>query len=333
MKFMAIILGMVLVLPVLGASIATGQAIYVEKSITPPGQPSSGPGGSEYLYDEVVETAYGKGGKKYWVFEPSSHVEGKPESAPVIVLLHGWLGVHPRNQKGWIDHLVKKGNIVIFPKYQMLWTLGKHFIPNAISAIKDAFERLQGKQHVTPDLDNFAIVGYSMGGVIAANVAALASSVGVPQPKAVMCIQPGGTQSAKLEDLSAIPGNTLLLSVVGDRDTTVGDRDAKAIFYGADNIPLKNRDFVIVQSDGHGTQALIADHYAPGCPKNSGSSGKGETDALDYYGYWKLFDGLYNAAFYGEYREYALGNTPEQRYMGEWSDGTPVKELIVINDP
>ena len=56
-------------------------------------------------------------------------------------------------------------------------------------------------------------------------------------------------------------------------------------------------------------------------------------NALDYYGFWKLFDGLIGAAFYGKDREYALGNTLQQRFMGKWSDGTPVKELIVTDNP
>jgi len=32
-------------------------------------------------------------------------------------------------------------------------------------------------------------------------------------------------------------------------------------------------------------------------------------------------------------REYALGDTPEQRFMGNWSDGTAVKELMVTDTP
>jgi hypothetical protein len=28
-------------------------------------------------------------------------------------------------------------------------------------------------------------------------------------------------------------------------------------------------------------------------------------------------------------REYALGNTPPQRYMGEWSDRMPVRKLMI----
>jgi hypothetical protein len=56
-------------------------------------------------------------------------------------------------------------------------------------------------------------------------------------------------------------------------------------------------------------------------------------NALDYYGLWKLFDALCDAAFYSRSREYALGNTTKQRFMGRWSDGVPVKELIVTNKP
>ena len=326
MKWTVVILGMLLVLSLLGVSTVTEKVISAKEGITPPGQQSFGPGGSNYLYDEVVETSYGNGVEKYWIFEPKDHTE---QELPVIVFLHGYMGMHPRNQIRWIEHLVKKGNIVIFPKYQMSTTLGKNFVPNAIAAIKDAFERLQDKL----DFEDFAVVGYSLGGVIATNLAALASSEGLPQPKAVMCIQSGGSECANMEILSAIPGSTLLLSVVGDRDEHVGDMDSKAIFYGADNIPLENKDFVIVRSDEYGTPDLIADHSAPGSPENQGSLGKSETDALDYYGYWKLFDGLYSAAFYGEYKEYALGNTPEQRFMGKWSDGTPVKELLITDNP
>jgi hypothetical protein len=39
-----------------------------------------------------------------------------------------------------------------------------------------------------------------------------------------------------------------------------------------------------------------------------------------------VFDGLIDAAFYGKSRNYALGHRHEQRFMGLWSDGAPVKD-------
>src|SRR5262249_20574377 len=68
-------------------------------------------------------------------------------------------------------------------------------------------------------------------------------------------------------------------------------------------------------------------------PADVSSAAHRGSNALDYYGLWKLFDGLSDAAFYHRNREYALGNTPEQRFMGRWSDGTPVKELSVTQHP
>lgn len=55
-------------------------------------------------------------------------------------------------------------------------------------------------------------------------------------------------------------------------------------------------------------------------------------NTLDYYGTWKLFDALLDAGLYNRNRNIALGNTPEQRFMGKWSDGVPVKPLLV-SDP
>jgi hypothetical protein len=56
-------------------------------------------------------------------------------------------------------------------------------------------------------------------------------------------------------------------------------------------------------------------------------------DALDFFGTWKLFDGLTDAVFYGQNRRYALGSMPEQTFMGLWSDGVAVTPLEVIVEP
>ena len=54
---------------------------------------------------------------------------------------------------------------------------------------------------------------------------------------------------------------------------------------------------------------------------------------MDYYSTWKLFDALTDYAFYGINGKFCLGNTPEQKNMGNWSDGTPVKKLIITDNP
>ena len=332
------------------------------QGVTPPLQPSSGPGGSQYSHTSVTRNRYGKGGQEYWIYEPDSP---KPRTAPVVVLLHGWGGMNPLYYGAWIDHLVKRGNIVIYPRYQAsLLTPLRDFTPNTLAAVKDALGRLQTeKGHVTPDLNKFAAVGHSMGGLLAANLAALAAESKLPRVRAVMSVEPGITESPinfALADLKKIPADTLLLALAGDQDSLVRDTDAKRIYYESTRISAANKDFITLVSDTHGSPSLIASHRAPTALDKSYDSGEGlsgtpagtsdpigdapqvkrrvrpETmmvNALDYYGTWKLFDALTDAAFAGRNREYALGNTPQQRFMGRWSDGTLVKELIVTDKP
>ena len=347
--------GVGLALILLSLTIASSQAI------TPPEQPAIGPGGKQALHASVIKNRYGKGGQEYWIFEPQAPT---PRSAPVIVFLHGWGGMNPLYYGAWIDHIVKRGNIVIYPRYQAtLLTPITDFTPNTISAIKDAIDRLQTETgHVTPDLNKFATVGHSLGGILAANVAALADESKLPRVRAVMSVEPGITESpinVPLASLSKIHADTLLLALAGDQDGLVRDVDAKRIYYESTRVSANNKDFILMVSDSHGTPALQASHRAPTALDKDYDNGEGlsgapvgavdrigdaqisrrvrpETmlvNALDYYGTWKLLDALCDAAFFNKNREYALGNTPQQRFMGRWSDGVAVKELRVTDKP
>jgi pimeloyl-ACP methyl ester carboxylesterase len=333
------------------------QSISLSQTPTPPPQPESGPGGKQQAHASVIKSKYGKGSKEYWIYEPDSP---KPATAPLVIFLHGWGGTNPLYYGAWLDHLVKRGNIVVYPRYQAnILTAREFFIPNSIEAIRDAIARLQTEPgHVRPDLNRVATVGHSLGGLLAVSVAALASESGLPRMRAVMSVEPGLTRSpanVPLADLKKIPPETLLLAIAGDRDTLVDDEDAKRIYYESTRVSAGNKDFIKLVTDYHGRPDLIASHRAPTAPDKTYDNGEGnrmeqvqaggmggrsgsdprlpDVNALDYYGFWKLFDGLTDAAFFGKNREYALGNTPQQRFMGKWSDGAPVKELIITDKP
>ncbi len=355
---------------------------------TQPDQPVTGPGGSEYKNASVSQHSYSSGDLEYWLFEPR---DPQPKSAPVVIFNHGWGAMTPGVYQAWIDHIVKRGNIVIYPRYQAsLKTPTRNFLTNAVAATKQALDKLQNEPgHTKPMLDKVAVVGHSAGGQTAANMAAVAADSGLPPLKAIMCVQPGKSWNLAhrigipILDLSRVPADTLLVTVVGDKDTIVKDIDAKRIFTETINVPKKNKAYVILVSDNHGNPPLTANHFAPCAPcaplprsqsdrsQNSdpdplsspddepshtgpiralirerlrqrlaaqtNSHGESEAvrglNALDFYGTWKLFDALCDAAFYDRNRQYALGDTPQQRYMGKWSDGVPVKELIVKDNP
>lgn len=326
---------------------------------TPPSQPETGPGGKQTAHAGVIKNRYGTGGKEYWIYEPDTP---KPTTAPVVIFLHGWGGTNPLYYGAWIDHIVKRGNIVVFPRYQSsILTARSEFTPNTIASLKDAFKRLQNESgHVHPDLTKIATLGHSLGGVLAANVAALASESGLPRVRAVMSVEPGMTRSPgniPMADLKKIESDTLLLAVAGDRDTLVEDYDAKRVYYESSRVSADNKDFIRMLTDERGQPELIASHRAPTAPDKEYDNGEGDLsarlsragsvtidsqpqsprvpaiNALDYFGTWKLFDALCDAAFFKRNREFALGNTPQQRFMGKWSDGVPVKELFVTDKP
>src|SRR5215218_2149831 len=132
--------------------------IVSAQSVTPPSQPETGPGGKQYVHASVTKNRYGSRGQEYWIYEPGSP---KPRTAPVIIFLHGWGGMNPLYYGAWVDLLVKRGNIVVYPRYQSsLLTPLRDFTPNTLAAVKDALNRLQTERgHVTPDLVKFATVG------------------------------------------------------------------------------------------------------------------------------------------------------------------------------
>lgn len=293
---------------------------------TPPLQPPDGPGGSNYTHRGVRQSRYGYGAKGFWIFEPT---DPTPASAPLIVFNHGWSAIFPFYYKAWIEHLVKRGNIVVYPRYQLGFIIGTRYAThNAIDAVKKAIDLLQDGSHVTPDLDNFAIVGHSLGGGITAEMAVLALEEGLPVPRAVMPVQPFVRPDTMMKDFQNMPATTFLLVVVGEDDNIVGNYSGKLIFTTATEVPFEQKDFIIQRTDRYGAPSLVADHIAPICIPNDSS-----VNAMDFYSTWKLFDALTDYAFYGINKEYCLGNTPEQRFMGYWSDGMAVKELTVTDTP
>jgi len=293
----------------------------------PPGQPSQGPGGSDYAHASHTVVERGLGDRKYWVYQPA---EPQPAQAPVVVFLHGWGVLSPDPYLFWLEHLVRKGNIVIYPRYQASWlTPTDTFTQNAIDAVKDALNWLERDPgRVQPDRTKFAILGHSYGGTITANMAHRWESAGLPQPRAIMPVQPGtedgGTDN--IDSLSDIPSTVLMNCHVGADDKAAGRAVCDIIWDRTSQIPAANRDYVVMYSDPYGEPDLDADHRAPA----GGPNGE-EVDALDWYGFWKDFDALRDCAFYGTNCAYGVGDTPEHRFMGFWSDGTPVRELQITD--
>ena len=309
----------------------------------PPIQPLDGPGGTEYVHGAVTRNGpyYAKGHNKdnnykYYIFEPA---EPMPVEAPVVLFLHAWLAYDPYEYRFWIEHMVRKGYVVVWAQYDGWLTFPWKYAEHARITWKDALNRLDGDEfHVRPERNleeemMTAIVGHSAGGYLSAILASDFAWwwIKIPKPYAVVSVLPGGKGFIPASNFKKIDPSTKLVLIVGDEDDVACKSTAMRIWNYIPQIPDENKDFLIVQSDGRGQPEQIANHYFP---NNSGFFDTATVDARDFYVTFKLSVAALNCAFRGVDCEYALGNGSfEQVYMGEWSDGQPMNALIWVEDP
>ena len=185
------------------------------------GVSAEGQGTPAYAHRAVKKYEIGTGPRSYTLFEPD---DPKPDIAPVVVFHHGWLAMNPGVYGAWINHLVRSGNIVIYPRFMESETPVNHYLLNAVDAIVDAIQVLSSSPaHVKADLTRFALIGHSTGGVLSAQVAALAVSHGLPEPRAVVAVTPGEILRTRGPDLAQIPASTLLVVITAEHDVVTGD--------------------------------------------------------------------------------------------------------------
>lgn len=309
-------------------------------SPTPPTQPTSGPGSSDYPYTGAPFIS-GQGGIGGWtIAEPNP----RPTTAtPVIVVIHGnclvpiACDVNDVSNLGRYEtlvlHLAKKGNVVIYPRFQSATNKPKpdQQTQKTLDGIAGAIDELQNTSGATPlDLDSVGVVGHSRGGWIGANVVALMEDQGLPHPDYFISIAPTNESGSSIpkEDWSGVPSDMLLIAAVGEDDTTTGEGTgswgAGEIYDDMTTVSSSNKDYVRVRSDAYGSPALDADHnYA----------GDQVVDAMDWFMVFKLIDAHRDCTALGTNCSYTQGDTANQRHMGLWSDSTPVNELCVTDDP
>jgi acetyl esterase/lipase len=319
-----------------GAQEATPAATPIAKPQPPP-QPTTGPGSSEARFGGVTVIEQKPPGQlmaDFWLFVPTDPLPGTmpaEERLPLVIFVHGYTATTPDLYLAWIEHLVRRGAVVLYAEYQGPTYRESAWRQTLQDDVRAALTTLE-REGVPVDPTQVTVVGHSLGGVLALDYAASAAAVGLPVPAAVMGVAPGcnSKEVACLgADLGAISATTRILLVTeADDPDPVGTAAVARIWAGLEAVPLENRDVVTLVTDAHARPALAATHT-----QALADQGSYRPDAFDWYGTWKWLDALMGCAFDGAWCEYALGNTPEQRFMGEWSDGVPVSEALVTDDP
>lgn len=317
-----------------------GLCIVGKAQITQPTQPTTGPGSNNPVHSGVTPFDFGtnKNADGFWIYEPNGPV---PDSANVVVFIHGWGETNLKFYGAFIDRIVRAGNIVICPRYQkVVGTNYETYTDSCARGIQRALVELQQPGHVKPRLYNYFVLGHSMGGVLTANMTTKYAYYNIPKPLAAFSMQPGADiATLLLPDYSGFPADVKYLIAVGEDDAIVDSTAGKKLFAQTTAVPTSHKNLVWHYADSHGTPALTASHMEPCSINNTYDNGEvnivtlvssGTTDAVDFYCYWKLWDALVDCALNGQNCDVAFGDTPAQRFMGNWSDGTPVRPLLVI---
>lgn len=288
-------------------------------------QPKEGTGSNVYLYDECQKITYSTLRGYSFVFVPANSVD---EELPVISFLHGWeVGDMINNYIGLIEHIVKKGYIVIYPNYQYALTPTNMYAAYASNQIIDGFEYLESNYDELPvpakNHDGsymFGMIGFSAGGVTSINLASAYEDYNLPKPQFIMTMEAhNGNGIIPTFDASTVPVDTNLLMVVASDDSDFAYKTSATFWNQMGHIPIERKQWICISSDS-GDVELTADHLWPHTASYS-------TDTLDYYGSYKWAVAIANDTFFSTDRDYWY-SSDKQIYMGTWSDGTPVRPAV-----
>ena len=312
-----------------------------------PVQPAMGYGGKHYNFHAMKIERIGIQSDQYFLFTPSKPT---PKSAGMIIFLHDRMATNPKYYTAWLRHLCLRGWIIVFPQYQGEGDPEKDYLFNAIRDVKNAMEVLFKKGQIKLNKDKIAIIGHGTGATVGANIAATSYYFGIPTPKALMFAMPS-KQFMHLKNLSGISPKAKMLVIVGDKTNDEIKNTARQIFYAAKRIKSNNKNYLTFLSDFHGSPPVVADREAPRAPElpscpheilkrryefvqfaNTESEARHlrtqPVDAMDWYGTFRLFDAMAANVFEHKLSEDAFGNTPQQRFMGYWSDGRRLRGLL-----
>ena len=326
----------------LAAGLAGAATAAASAPIQPP-QPAHGPGGSDYPHAGVRVHHGGTGADAFYVFEP---VRPRPARAPLAVITHGYYEYSGyASMEGLIDHTVRRGSVVIYPRWQTDVAApcpGPYYIEPCIDSelagIEGGLEYLRAKRsRVQPDLDRASYFGFSFGGIITANIANRWRELGIPKPRAIFLDDPhdgglaGAGEPALDDSLAGIPSSAKLECHSGAGGVLAldgPDESCNSLFPLLGSIPQRNKDLVLTHSDPHGRPGLSSAH---GVCAGGPNTPFGPPDAYDRNFCWKVWDGLRSCAYSGSDCDYALGDGRRHTSMGRWSDGVPITPLKVRN--
>ena len=259
---------------------------------------------------------------------------------PLAIILHGFANPFFESYVDWVETLASRGTAVAFIQYpsdvmppghdtfelheEAGMSNHPYHIPRAV-AIDSALEFMTTLLPENVDSDFLLVGGHSLGAgyaLLALDWAlekdwgsqALFVSLEAPYARPV--------QEDLQIDTTRIPDNFLAHVAVSEDDMSVSD------CFGVHHQELLGDGalFIEIPSDRYGFPRLVASHYLQATEAHDDLADWGFYRRVASQSNWLVANLQGDESGELEYRN-LLTNTDELRYMGEWSDGTPVLRL------
>lgn len=236
---------------------------------------------------------------------------------PLVVLAHGYAAMTASWYAGLIDHLVSRGNVVVFPVYSIWFYPSNQYTTvdaGAVAGAALAADRV--------DTSRLGVVGHSFGGGMVPWLVQRAAARGWGSASLwMMQMAPFaafGVGTGPIE----IPAHAHALVVNFDDDHVV-DARLGIEEYRAYTLAADRKVHVMLRREYRGNAHVDTSHIAP----NTLFWPFTQEDTIDFRGIWRNADALQSCAETGAACDADLGD------MGTWSDGVPFVRATVSTDP
>ena len=284
-----------------------------------PLRPSVGPGSTEHhiattiqVFEQGEQTATGST-KVTW-FVPDVLAHG--DSAPVVVYLHGFSAGVPGLYRGHIDHLVRQGNIVVFPAYNTT-SLANDLDQNVmVDRIVANVDTALGALGTAADTSQLYVYGHSAGAAFGSvwehNGGIAPKGIVLAHPSIDLSSIPVPVEVTPVDWAAEVPSTTAPVVVLtGDADTIAAPAEAVELFGYLTGAAV--RVVWEARSDARMHPPITAGHLAPlALPVGA--------DTLDWRFFWAALDQM------------MAGQVEPAFDFGEWSNGEPVLPPVVLAD-
>ena len=264
---------------------------------------------------------------------------------PLAIILHGFANPFFESYVDWVETIASRGTAVAFIQYpsdvmppghdtfelheEAGMSNHPYHIPRAV-AIDSALEFMTTLLPENVDSDFLLIGGHSLGAgyalltldwALEKDWGNQALFVGLEAPYA----RP--VQEHLQINSTRIPDNFLAHVAVSEDDMSVSD------CFGVHHQELLGDGalFIEIPSDRYGFPRLVASHYLQATEAHDDLADWGFYRRVASQSNWLVASLQGDESNESEFRN-QLTNTDELRYMGEWSDGTPVLQLRTYED-